>query len=868
MSGKSKKKVRPGKAAVREGFDQAEGDILATRNTPAAGSSCQFRRWRIWICLMLAMVTTAVYLPVRHYQFVNYDDDVYVTLNPHIHHGLTRKAVEWSFAAGLLYSSPNADYWRPLSYLSHALDIELFGFQPAGHHLMSVALHVAATVSLFWVLQLMTGALWRSAFVAALFALHPLHVESAAWVAERKDVLSGLFFILTLGAYTRYSRKPSVSGYLLVLGLFVLGLMSKPIVVTLPLVLLLLDYWPLRRCAGPAKAEDYYRSDLRSQFPIQTVLRLVLEKLPFFVLAAGLSLFTFHSQKAVGAVSHLDQVSLSARIENALVSYGAYLLNLFWPADLAVLYPYHLVLPAWQVWGSLVLLGGITVLVLAGARRCPWLPVGWCWYLGMLLPVIGIIQVGSQARADRYTYLSSIGLFLMVVWTVGELCPSWRHRKGLLGVLMGLVVAIMTVCTSVQISYWRNSESLWMHALACTSDNAIAHDNFGSALFQKGRVDEAIAQYQTALQIEPYNAAAHNNLGNALLKKGRVDEAIAHYQTTLQIKPDNAEAWYNLGNALLKKGRVDEAIAPYQAALQIKPDNAEAWYNLGNALIQKGGVDEAIVYFQKALEIKPEYAEAHNNLGSALLQKGDANEAIAHFQIALEIKPDYVEAHIGLGNALFQKGNGDEAIAHFQKALAIKPDNAEACTSLGNALLQKGNVDEAIARFQKALAIKPDDAEARTGLGNALYQKGKMDEAITQYQKALRIKPDNEEAHNNLGSVLLQEGRVDEAIVHYQQALQINTNNAEAHYNLANVLYQRGRVDEAIVHFQKALQIKPDFADAHNNLGSVLLQRGRVDEAIVHFQKALQIKPHDVITRNNLDKALLQKGSADETIAH
>jgi tetratricopeptide (TPR) repeat protein len=613
---------------------------------------------------MLAMVTTAVYLPVRHYQFVNYDDDVYVTLNPHIHHGLTRKAVEWSFAAGLLYSSPNADYWRPLSYLSHALDIELFGFQPAGHHLMSVALHVAATVSLFWVLQLMTGALWRSAFVAALFALHPLHVESVAWVAERKDVLSGLFFILTLGAYTRYSRKPSVSGYLLVLGLFVLGLMSKPIVVTLPLVLLLLDYWPLRRCAGPAKAEDYYRSDLRSQFPIQTVLRLVLEKLPFFVLAAGLSLFTFHSQKAVGAVSHLDQVSLSARIENALVSYGAYLLNLFWPADLAVLYPYHLVLPAWQVWGSLVLLGGITVLVLAGARRCPWLPVGWCWYLGMLLPVIGIIQVGSQARADRYTYLSSIGLFLMVVWTVGELCPSWRHRKGLLGVLMGLVVAIMTVCTSVQISYWRNSESLWMHALACTSDNAIAHDNFGSALFQKGRVDEAIAQYQTALQIEPGYTDAHNNLGEALFREGRVDEATAQFQKALEIQPDYVHAHYNLGIALDREGRLDEAIDQFRKTLEVLTDDLETHINLGIALAQKGLPDQAMVEFRKALEIEPDNPDAHNNLGNLLFLEGRVDEAITQYQTALQIKPGDASTRNNLEKALLQKGRWDERIAH------------------------------------------------------------------------------------------------------------------------------------------------------------------------------------------------------------
>ena len=436
---------------------------------------------------MLAMVTTAVYLPVRHFEFINFDYNLFVTMNPHIQNGLSWKAAEWSFAAGLIHTSSNVDNWRPLSYLSHALDIQLFGLHPAGHHLMNLAIHVAASISLFLVLSSMTGTLWRSAFVAGLFALHPLHVESVAWIAERKDVLSGLFFILTLGAYTGYSRSPSASRYLLVLGLFGLALMSKPIVVTLPFVLLLLDYWPLRRFVGPLMTDEYYRSDLRSQFPIKTMRRLVVEKFPFFLLAMGLSVFTFHSQKAIGAVSLLDQVSLPARIGNALVSYAAYILNLFWPVDLAVFYPYHITLPAWQVAGALVLLAGITILVLGAARRCPWLPVGWFWYLGMLLPVIGIVQVGGQARADRYTYLSLIGLFIMVTWTVGELCPPWRHRKLVLGAAMAIILAILTACTSIQISYWRNSESLWTHALACTADNAVAHDSLGNALPQKGK---------------------------------------------------------------------------------------------------------------------------------------------------------------------------------------------------------------------------------------------------------------------------------------------------------------------------------------------------------------------------------------------
>jgi tetratricopeptide (TPR) repeat protein len=612
---------------------------------------------------MLAVITAAVYLPVRHYEFINYDDDVYVTLNPHLRNGLSWEAAEWSFAAGLIYSSPNVDYWRPLSYLSHALDIKMFGSDPAGHHLMSLAIHVAATISLFWVLNLMTGARWRSAFVAALFALHPLHVESVAWIAERKDVLSGLFFILTLGAYVRYAQgrsrvesrgssagpsslaldpRPSTLDYCLVLLFFTLGLMSKPIVVTLPFVLLLLDYWPLRRFAGSLAANEYYRSSLRSQFPIKTVRRLVVEKLPFFLLAMGLSVFAFHSQKAIGAATLLH-VSLPARIGNALASYAAYILNLFWPVDLAVFYPYHIALPVWQVAGALALLTGITFLALVAARRCPWLPVGWFWFLGMLLPVIGILQVGAQARADRYTYLSSIGFFLMVTWTVGELCPLRRHRKLVLGAAMAIILAILTACASIQIACWRNSESLWTHALACTSDNVVARYHLGLAFFQQRRADEAITQFQMALEIQPDYAEARYNLGTVLLQQKRMDEAITQLQKALEIKPDNASPHKNLGIAFLKQGRLDEAIVHFKKSLAIRPDQVEIQNNLAWLLATspqaslRNGI-QAVELAQRANQLTG--AKNPNflcTLAAAYAEAGRFSEAVETAQRALPL---------------------------------------------------------------------------------------------------------------------------------------------------------------------------------------------------------------------------------------
>jgi tetratricopeptide (TPR) repeat protein len=753
--------------------------IRTTGNSPSAASHLQFWRSKLAICLMLAVVTFAVYLPVLQCQFVNYDDDVFVTSNPHLRNGLTRQAVEWSFAAGLIYSSPNVDYWRPLSYLSHALDIQLFGLHPAGHHLMSVAIHVAATLALFLVLNSMTGALWRSALVAAFFALHPLHVESVAWIAERKDVLSGLFFILTLGAYTGYCRNSSVSRYLLALGLFALALMSKPVAVTLPFVLLLLDYWPLRRFTGPSIADEGSRSNSPPSFQTKTALRLVFEKLPFFLLAMGLSIITFHSQKTIGATAALNNVTLPVRMENALVSYAAYILNLFWPVNLAAFYPYNITLPMWQVAGAFVLLTAITLLVLVAARHCPWLPVGWFWYLGMLLPAIGILQVGAQARADHYTYLSLIGLFLMVTWAVEKLCPSWPRRKLVLGFLMTGVLAILTVCTSTQISYWRNSETLWTHALACTSNNALAH----------------------------------NNLSNELLLKGNVDEAISHYQKALQTEPNSVETWHNLGSALLQKGRVDEAITCYQKVLQINPDNAKTHNNLGSALLQKGKVDEAITHFQKALQINPDYAEFHNNLGNAFCQKGRMDEAIVHFQKALQIKPDYAEACVNLGNALCQKGGVDEAITQFQKALQIQPDNAQAHNNLGSVLLQRGRLDEAIVHFQKALQIKPDYTKAYVNLGNALLQKGRVREAIAHFQKELQIQPDHIEVLNNLAWVLatgpqasLRNGN--QAVELAQRANQITgAKNPNFLCTLAAAYAEAGRFSEAVETAQRALPL-------------------------------------------------------------
>ena len=644
-------------------------------------------RWTVpGVCIFLAAIIWVVFGQTLGHEFVNYDDDFYVYENPAVTQGLTLQGIIWAF------THVHCSNWHPLTWVSHMLDCQFYGLSPGGHHLTNILLHTATAILLFLILRQMTGALWRSAFVAAVFAIHPLRVESVAWVAERKDVLSGLFFMLTIGAYVRYaqrrsrvepsslrsaasgSREPgaqavsaldprlSALDYCLVLLFFALGLMCKPMLVTLPLVLVLLDYWPLNRLRADAATEPVFRLAGRL-----VPRRLVFEKLPLLGLAVASCAVTIFAQTK--SILPFENMSLSLRVGNALISCVAYLGQMFWPSGLAVLYPFTAGgVGVSEVVLSLVLLAGISTGVFILRRRRPCFLTGWLWYLIMLAPVIGIVQVGAQARADRYTYLPQIGLYLLLTWAAADLCAGWRHRRVVLGGGSMIILMALIFCARAQTAYWRNSESLWTHTLACTSDNFIGHNNLGIALLKTGNVDEAMVHYQKALEINPDFAEAHNNLGNFLFQKGSVDEAMVHYQKALEINPDYAEAHYNLGYALLKMGNVDEAIAHLQKALQINPDYAEAHNNLGYALIQKGSVDEATAHFQKALQINPDYADAHNNLGNILLEKGSVDEAIIHFQKALQIKPDFAEAHKNLSNALLQKGRVDEAIPHFQKA--------------------------------------------------------------------------------------------------------------------------------------------------------------------------------------------------------
>ena len=672
--------------------------------------------------MALLVASFAVYAPVRHFDFVDFDDLEYVRDNPHVRAGLTPGSLAWAL------TSTDSANWFPLTRLSHMLDAQLFGMRPGPHHLGSVLFHALAALCLFAFLRRATRARWPSAFVALLFALHPLHVESVAWVAERKDVLCALFWFLALWAYVRYAERPGVGRYLLVLLPFCLGLLSKPMIVTLPLVLLLLDVWPLGR-----------RPALR-------------EKLPFFALSAAGAIATYLAQRGSGAVQALAAFPFGLRVENALVSYVVYAAKMFWPTRLAVFYPFPSHIPLWQAGLAAALLAGVSILVLRSLRSCPYLATGWLWYLVTLAPVIGLVQVGAQARADRYMYVPMVGLSIMLGWGAADWlrrAPRFRPALAVAAVAACLSTAVLA---AAQVQHWKDSQALFGHALAVTDGNYLAHHNLGVALAEMpGRLPYAIAHYRAALAIRPDSARVHTDLGSALAKlPGGLSEAAGEYREALRLSPDSAIPHNNLGNALARiPNRLPEAIAEYQAALRIDPDYAEAHNNLGFALAQvPGRLPDAIREYREALRIRPDYAEAHANLAAALsASPANLPEAVTEYQAALRIRPDLADLHYNLALTLSKMdGRAPDAISHFEEALRIEPDYAEAHNNLGVVLTQFPNrIPEAIGHFEAALQIDPNYVDAHYNLGVALAGiPGRMPEAIFQFETVLRLRPDPE----------------------------------------------------------------------------------------------------------------------------
>jgi tetratricopeptide (TPR) repeat protein len=702
--------------------EKKETESAKTTAIPARPVGSENRWFVFAVFILLAAIVWMVFGQTLHHEFVNYDDDVYVYRNPIVSQGLTLKGIAWAFGYG------HMENWIPLTMISHMLDCQFHGLSPGGQHLTNVLLQAATAILLFLVLRQMTGALWRSAFVAAVFAIHPLRVESVAWVAERKDVLSGVFFMLTIGAYVCYTRRPSPVRYAMVAFLFVLGLMSKPMLVSLPLVLLLLDYWPLNRAVLTPPALGVMPK------------RLLLEKLPLFGLTAACCVVTLLNQTK--AASTLKDIPLSLRLGNALVSCVIYLRQMFWPSHLAVLYPFpEHGIPVLEVILASVLLLSISACVFALRKTRPYLLVGWLWYLLMMVPVIGIVQVGSQAYADRYTYLPQIGLYVALVWAAADFSAGWRYRRPVWIGSSAVIMTALTICARAQVSYWQNSETLWNHTIACTPPNFIAQGNLAAALRDQGRVDEAIDHFQKAVQINPADAEAHYNLGTMLHQKGDIDQVIAQFEQALQLNPDYAEAHDNLGNAFFEKGRIDDAIAQYQQGLQIKPDNANVHNNLGSALLQKGRLDDAIVQYGQAVQIKPDFADAQYNLGNALLKKGDISGAIPHFQQSAQLNPDNINAQGILAWLLAtapqaSSRNGNAAVELAQRVNQISGGaNPAVLRVLAAAYAEAGRFDDAVQTGRKALELA--QAAGNAGIVSRLNEELKFYEAKRPFHQEM-----------------------------------------------------------------------------------------------------------------------------------
>jgi tetratricopeptide (TPR) repeat protein len=759
------------------------------------------------ILCLLAAGSLGAYWPLFHCGFVNYDDPEYVTNNLMVRQGLSLAGFRWAF------STMHAANWHPLTWLSHMLDCRLFGLNAGNHHATSLLLHVANALLLFSVLRRMTGALWRSALVAALFAWHPLHVESVAWIAERKDVLSTFFGLLSIWAYAGYVKAEGrmqnaecrtqrhvsrftfhVSRfYLLSLLLFACSLMSKPMLVTLPCLLLLLDFWPLNRFQ---KTQVPRRA---APFILHPSSFILFEKLPFFALSLLSSVITLVAQRH--AVVPVAAFPPGQRIANAVAAVADYVTSMAWPAHLAVFYPY-VPRPAWQVLCSAVLVAVLSWLVLRSVARWPWLLTGWLWFLVTLTPVIGLIQVGSQAMADRYSYVPLIGLFIAISWGVAAWAQNQAWRRLAVGLAAALLLGACLGRTRVQVRYWQDSESLFSHAWSITGDNSITCSCLGFGYLQKNQLDQALVHFRTAARLDPDIPQTHGNLALALLKKGDVKESMAESAAALRLNPDYPPALAYLGRALFLQGQTTQAVQLLTRSLQSLPYEPSTHADLADALAQLGQSDEAIAHYAQALSLQRS-VQSENGLAQVLARQGHLRLAMLHWQAALHIDPRFVEAHVFLGDAFAADNQPDQAITHLQEALRLQPDLPDARLKLARLLFGRQRTGEALQEYRELLRPSPDSFEPLNNLAwiLATHPDPKLRngaEAVRLAERAASLAGSNSpSALDTLAAAYAEAGRFPEAVGTIQKAVALaqaaGQTNSLAKFRARLDLYQAGK---------------------------------------------------------------------------
>lgn len=771
------------------------------------------RRNRWLVAVLLAAVTLEVFWSVRRCEFTNFDDPDYVTENDWVSRGLTWAGAAWAF------QHSHAGNWHPLTSLSHMLDVTLFGLNPTGHHLMNLAWHTLNSLLLLAVLWTLTGAWWRSAMVAGLFALHPMHVESVAWISERKDMLSTFFGLMTLFAYASYAVPSTgfrVSGskskvwYAVTLLCFAFGLMSKPMLVTWPFVLLLLDLWPLRRLAWPVEAKQ--------------LRQLVVEKWPFFLLTIVLCVITYTTQSEAGAMS---EIPFSTRLARVFVAYASYVAKLLLPLKLAVFYPLPQIIPWWELAGAVVLLVVISLGAVRVLRRLPELAVGWFWFLGTLVPVIGLVQVGQQLMADRYAYIPAIGFFVAVVWGVAALLQRSKANPVLIAAGSLVWLAALGFLTVQQTRTWRNSEALYTHALRVTENNHVAHNNLAALLQKLGRYAEADAHAAEALRISPNFAGAHMNWGNALIRAGKTAEALEHLQRSLALEPTPITQ-YNLANLWRENGDPVKAEQFYRAALAKRPHFVDARYNLGLLLAQGKRNDEAQVEFEKVLAAQPAFPGARLTLGAMLAQDNHPTEAAAVLRRQIELVPTDADARFNLGQVLLQLGRVPEAREQFAAAAKLQPEDPGIRQTLGATLLQEGQIREAITQLQEAISRKPN-AAATYQLALAQSVAGDFTNAVASLRQTLTLQPDWVSALNDLAWTLATVPdaavrRPEEAVRLALRACELTTNQVARCLGTLDAAYgAAGQFENAIATALRVAQMSQTAGDT--NLAALAKER-------------------------------------------
>lgn len=800
---------------------------------------------------LIVVATFTAYWSVSRNGFVIYDDNIYVYENAHVREGLTFEGLAWAMT-----STDHAN-WHPVTWMSHMLDGSLFGAHPdaAGfHHMTNVVVHVVNALLVFCLCRCMLGSSGLSAFVAACFALHPVHVESVAWIAERKDVLSTFFWLLCILAYLKYARwyertknankvTTQRQWYWISFGCLVLGLMSKPMLVTTPFLLLLLDYWPLRRIVLPGKSttsdkKNVHRLESRLESEVvssgvgrrdepreaggRSWRELVFEKIPMFAMVLLSCMLTYFAQQKGGAVA---TTALMHRVANVAVAYVRYVGKTFWPQDLAVLYPYRV-----GMWQALHVTGAVTVLLVITVivfwlRRRRYLAVGWLWFLGTLVPVIGLVQVGRHSIADRYLYMPMTGLLIMLAWGIAELV---NHRPQLKWPSLAVALSLLATCwflTFRQVSYWRDSKTLFSHALDVTEGNSVIHVNLGKVLQDTGDLDAAIGHFHQAIKIVPDAMEAHNNLGVALHASRKYAESIEAFQRALAIQKNDALILKNMGLVLVANGQIDVAVDYFRKSLGINEQNKEVFRQLGMALGTLGRHDEAIMHCRRAAQLYPADASLHNLLGTSLHQAGQFREAMQVYQQALRLDPELGDAYINLSELLAVTDEPLRAVEMVNQALKRQPGSLPLLKHLGSLLRRQKSYDKAILVYRRILNIEPDDADSHNQLGNIFAAKNKINKAAKHYRVAIGLQPKLASPRYNLALMLQRSGQTGQAVEQYRKVLKLDPSLAEVHNNLAVALEQLNDLDGALRHFRRSVELNPEHPTAGQHVRRLNAQR-------------------------------------------